>query len=254
MAFSTTNRGYIRAVFSINSHGLDVTIQDSGRGLSLKDKYSFMRSSIELNRVKGNVSINNLIENLGAVVTIDSALDLGTKVTFKIPAEVKVVTALGLVSGGKSKKSDDKEQNATFVSNICDRGVKVLAVPGCYEFSIVMDQLLSPEGLRRNDVEVTFCLDPSEALREVESNEYDLIVIDESLQTVDGFLIFKFVNNIETNKPKTTILLDHQDSISKASELADNYFMKCKVKSSDFKGVIRNASMKPVNYQRHNEI
>lgn len=189
-AVKYTNRGFVKVSYKIEEDNLFVTVHDSGVGLSEKDIEVLCSRPNQLqNHIKrkrdgwgiGMATMHKFADFLGGTIKIESKKDFGTKVFIRIPVECKSkLLAIQYENVSSAEETNEIISvgnglgfSSSYVHNIVEGGLNILVIDNDAQHLSQMEELLSPTFLRRNDVQVTFCENSSDAIRHVEEFEFD---------------------------------------------------------------------------------
>jgi signal transduction histidine kinase/ActR/RegA family two-component response regulator len=263
-AIKYTNIGFVKVTYEVVQKKLVVIVQDTGIGIGEDDLIELMgRPNQLLNHIKrkadgwgiGMATMFKFSDFLGGDIKIESIFTFGTKVTISLPIETKA--RKGQDSNIRPPLKPDRQSRAsylpsTYVQNITEGGLSILIVDNDTAFLSQMEELFSPEFLRRGDVQVTLSPSSSEAIRQVEENEYDLILIDYHMPGEDGLQLLKFVasNEHRAQNAKRFILTADanipKDIRSEMEALSDGIMSKG-LTNNDVLELLRKVSVKMVS-------
>ena len=131
-------------------------------------------------------------------------------------------------------------------------GINVLLIDNEPQHLEQMKVLLSEEFLRRSDVQSTFCVKPIDAIRELEENHYDLLIIDYHMPEIDGLQLLVFIDeqeNLCRESYKVILTADANipAEIKTKMDLLSDRILSKGLTGSEVRNLIRQVSMKAVN-------
>lgn len=247
-AIQYTSLGFIKVVYGVHGNQLVVEVHDTGMGLSDDALLELTHKALHMNDMHGSTGfsfIKFFCKKLNGVYSVDSKVGFGTKLVFTIPVtldtqEVEInPSCLGL------------NTPTTYIHNIRPNSFKVLVLESTAINLSHMERLLSAEFLRREDVQVTFTQDASEAIAQIEDNEFDLMFIDFNNKEMDilHFLKYVYSLDIENLKSKFVLLVEASEfPISPTHDVrlyCDKIFSK-NIAPSDVRNLIRKNSLRSV--------
>lgn len=266
-AIKHTNIGFVNCVYRLENETLIAEVHDSGSGLTSNEVEILMTNPKQLQSNSsmeregwglGMATMRQFVVFLGGTLSIESAKGFGTKVIIRIPVEARALKAdfssmqesMVLLEESKAV-ANGKSCIPTYTHNVTDNGIKVLVIDDNYQHLCQMEELLSEKILRRSDVEVTFCVDPLEAIREIEERAYDLLLINYHLPGIDGLQLLKFINGNETackDSMKVVLTVDFNipsEVKAEMSRLSDMIINKG-ITALDIRNIIRKISIRAV--------
>lgn len=184
---------------------LEVAVEDTGIGIKQEEITGlfkgFQRLDMEKNRnIEGTglglAITHKLATMMNGKIEVESTYGVGSVFTLKIEQEIAGDGLIGNFKE-KSKRSDTTEDvyEATFYAP----DAKVLVVDDNEMNLLVVRELLKTTGLQ-----ITEAMSGTQALKEVEREEYDLIFLDHMMPGIDGIETLKRLKTSEICRCKNT--------------------------------------------------
>ena len=216
-AFKYTERGEVRFTITITEDTeLIITVEDTGRGMS-KDQVArllseeYVRfSEVEMPEIQGTglgIAITqNLIQLLSAKMDIESAPNVGTKITVSIPQHGRI----GEI-GRTVARSLEKLESVTELPKLGAQSLshgRVLVVDDMESNLYVVTSLLAIYNLQ-----VETCQAAAPAIEKVVfGEEYDIIFMDITMPDLDGISATKMLRELGYKKPIVALSENIMDS------------------------------------------
>lgn len=240
--------GFVKVVYGICEDQLVIEIHDSGVGLTDDVLINLMDNAQTINDINGGTGfsfIKYFCRKLNATYCLDSKVGFGTKLVFTIPVTLEM-QEVEFIDASSSVNAP-----TTYVHNIKPNAFKVLVLESTIINLNHMERLLSAEFLRRDDVQVTFTRDASEAIAQMEDNKFDLMFIDFNNKEMDILCFLKYIYSldIENIKSKLVLLVDISEfpisPVHDVRQYCDKIFSK-NIAPSDVRNLIRKNSLRSV--------
>jgi signal transduction histidine kinase len=196
-ALKFTNNGLIEIdVKILNQTEKDINVQinikDNGIGIDEKEQKLIFNKFIQLNRKQtdyqgtglGLYIVKNLIEILNGKITLESKENIGTEIHLDLSFALKPDENIII-----SKKENKKLKKSM-------KSIKILIVE-----DNKINQLVTKKIIEKNNFLATVVDDGFQAIKEVEINKYDLILMDINMPEINGFETAIRIKKTNPNMP-----------------------------------------------------
>ena len=201
--------GRITLEYSINNNTenhpyLEYKITDTGVGMDpnfltrVFDKFSQADETISRKYGGSGLGLSitkSLIEMMGGVIIIDSKKHIGTTVTLKIPIK-KASNPSGKPTQTETPQSNDNVAN-----------MRVLVVE-----DNALNRAVAQAFLNRHQINVIEAIDGLQALEIVDKEQFDLILMDIQMPTIDGIEVCTIIRSKGIRTPIVALTANAQQS------------------------------------------
>lgn len=218
-ALKFTSEGLIEIYIKVlnkteNDIDIQINIKDNGIGINNSEQNLIFNKFIQLNRKQtdyqgtglGLYIVKNLVEVLNGKITLESVENVGTTINLELKFNLHCDENKGALKR-KLKKSKNP--------------IKVLVVE-----DNKINQLVTKKILEKNKFIATVVDDGFQAIKEIENNKYDIILMDINMPVIDGFETSIRIKKINPNIPIIALTA------------ADAYEIKNKISQSEIDEII----------------
>lgn len=218
-ALKFTSKGLIEIDIKVlnktdNDIDIQISIKDDGIGISNSEQNLIFNKFIQLNRKQtdyqgtglGLYIVKNLVEVLNGKITLESTENVGTTINLELKFNLHCDEHKGAL-----KRKLKKIKNP----------IKVLVVE-----DNKINQLVTKKILEKNKFIATVVDDGFQAIKEVENNKYDIILMDINMPVIDGFETSIRIKKINPNIPIMALTA------------SDAYEIKTKISQSEIDEII----------------
>jgi len=160
-----------------NLHYVKFQVMDTGCGIAVENKEKIFEKFVQIDRKEqdyqgtglGLSIVKRLLEFMGSEIHMESIVNKGTTMTFTIPFEFNEETT--------QKHTSEKEIDLTSIEHC-----KILVVE-----DNKINQIVTKKILQKNDFECTIAEDGFDALEILETDTFDIILMDINMPRMNGF-------------------------------------------------------------------
>lgn len=210
-AVKYTDSGYVNVVYEVAEDMLRVVVKDTGIGLS-EDEIETLRTrpkqlASDISRKRdgwgiGFATMQKFARFMGGEIYVESKKGFGTEITITIPTK-----SVGITEANSNKDPLKKLKRQLLQKNNNMESTVVTNREGSYKLLMIdnddrhisqMSDLFSPQMLQRDDIAVSFCTNPCEAVNLIESMRFDMIIVDYHMPEMNGLDLLRFIAENET--------------------------------------------------------
>ena len=194
--------------FSDDSFSLKISVSDTGIGISEEDKaklfQNFSRFDLSTNRnIEGTglglAITQRLVSLMGGKIEVDSKKGKGSTFTVTISQKIIDTEKIGNVFW---QENGSQHAEYRYINIFTAPDARVLAVDDNKMNLLVVENLLKP-----TKVKLTTCMSGEEALELVQSNKYDIILLDHMMPHMDGIETLKQMKSMLANMSREAAII-----------------------------------------------
>ncbi len=168
-----------------NKAKIEFSIQDQGIGIpqdkidSIFEDFSQIDSSLQRKTHGTGLGlsiVSNLVKLMGGEIKVDSKLNVGTTIRITIPFEIPETSKL---NGVQQQKEYQKSIRSGTRILLCD--------------DVELNRLLVQKILSKFDIQLVSVSNGAEAIKALENEEFDVVLMDLQMPEMDGYQVTKIV-------------------------------------------------------------